>query len=153
AGESMLEDFLGFSDLSMTDAVEPILRYARQWGTLDLCSQHRLPLSHNPPLVDAFFAAEACFPIGEKPGNQPARRICTGLESGVGPRLDPITEWLRYSRMLRAALQLSIDLDAGRLTTVEDWRKVLTSGQQVADTPTWRLDSAGKKRSAAQVAA
>lgn len=96
----------GFVEL--WDWGEPeIFDYAKKWGVLGIC-QHQLPASHNNYPFGAQYGANACCSL-------PSHR--RGYVSA-----DPIEDWRRLSKRVRAAQNLGGFLNQDKFGRPSDWK-------------------------------
>src|SRR5262249_6654306 len=154
-GPGLLDGFIALASLPLAQARGPIHAYARKWGVLDLCAQHRLPLSHNPFTVDPAWEPVSCVGLtADDPLPIPWKLLCSPMESGVGPRIEPLSEWIRFASMVRSALvignRLAIHQEPGE---PEDWLRILPPGYDPSHVLPWRLTRGGRRRAQVQVVA
>jgi hypothetical protein len=126
SGKELLEHFVRLADAP----AERIKAYARRWGVLNIC-EHGLPASHNPPPVPLPPKAllSWCRPLG-----WPANELW-----------EPLEVWRRYSRQMRAFLNIAARLHEGDLGRLEDWR-VLYYQVEDGPVPWWKRVTAADRR-------
>jgi len=127
-GKRMLLDFIQLGE----SADSEILKYARRWGVLMLCSHHQLPSTHNrPPDFLTRRAVEWCLP---------ARR-------------EPLDSWRKFARRARLIVGVAGHLNQGTLFDPRQWLQTIceldapddkTPGAQVL---TGLLGTTSKQRS------
>lgn len=84
---------------------EGIRRFARRWGTLDIC-EHGLPSSHNP---------SASGPQGVDRGNPtPCSPRMRKSGNGRWEKFEPLEEWRHYSQQIAGMLLLAANVLSGR---------------------------------------
>jgi len=90
-GVGLLEDFALLDVLDDDD----ILKYARQWGVLEIC-KHGLPTSHNP---------DGCRPL-------PTRR--------AGLNWEPLEDWRFWATQANRIMEVAAYTQMGRLVSIDD---------------------------------
>jgi hypothetical protein len=107
-GAGLLVDFVQLSDWEE----KRILEYARKWGVLGICCHH-LPCSHSNYPFGGQFGVQSCRPFSSH------RR---GYLSA-----DPIEDWRRLSRRVRAVQDLGAHLNQGKTGAKLDWTLVTSN--------------------------
>ena len=113
-----VETFVQFLQLGNASDRE-ILKYAQRWGVLNLCKQHRKPVSHN--LYCDPFEAEPLMPL-VPPGSVVVVRSDHESEG------EPVSEWRRWARIAMAIVNISRQLDDGNRGDMKDWQALIDSG-------------------------
>ncbi|GEM_PF-2565249 len=111
---------------------EDVLRFARQYGVLELC-EHGLPATHNPrflsiPLIGLVQGPSLWVPVGVGVREEPSflieergkRPWCEGLGS------ERIDTWLFWSRQAASILNVANALAKDVPTQQTDWEIILT---------------------------
>lgn len=100
----VVEDDVGILDafVQLADGeAEDILRFARNFGPLQLC-RHGLPASHNPQRVPLTAGARWCDPVG----------------------LEPIYLWHQFAKEAKGLLNLAAACHRGKWGSPEDYKAV-----------------------------
>lgn len=103
SGTGLLE---GFIALGQGPDVPPerIRDYARRWGTLGLCADHRLPCSHNAP---GFYAVQRLLLDGDIPPGS----ACSPRPHPSGGHAEPILSWRFYAHQMATVFGAACLLD------------------------------------------
>jgi hypothetical protein len=108
-----LMDFVNLADESAADDKD-VLRFAKRWGTLNLCKDHLTPINTNH--VAEFWVNHLGGFLFKRGTDQ-----CRDLES---PRLrtgEPVSEYRRWARAARALLTVSGWHEDKKLGSDKDW--------------------------------
>lgn len=87
-------DFLTLGDVEAS--ARDVLAYARKWGVLNLCRDHKLPVSHD--------------------------ERCVSFERVTNSKGEPVGEWHRFARIAGAVLNISQNLTDGGIGKSIDWQ-------------------------------
>ena len=102
-GRELIEDFIRLHD----SPPDQIVKYAKRWGVLGLCS-HGLPASHSfPSFVSKI---EVCEPV-------PAKR-------GSGYSEESLEKWRDFSKQADGLLNIAAQVHKGLRVRPEDWEVV-----------------------------
>ena len=125
----------GFLDLASGSDTD-ILNYARRWGVLSLCREHSVPSSH----------AVGCVPYECKLVGG------TTLPDDFNrPMGEPVSEWRRWSRIVRVILNLRAQLEVKRVGSDEQWQ-ALIEDRWLLDPEDWMRDRAKARSNRVELA-
>lgn len=116
SGKGMLEEFLGFADEN--GDLHDILRYAKQWGVLDICTNHGLPGGH---------------PLDLLPANDPSRMVLSCRAHRIpsvfkGDYSESINTWRNYARTMNALLRMVAAAREGEVPRTSDCEAAFDGG-------------------------
>ena len=106
AAEDCLGEFIRLDETSDEEFPARVLALAQRWGLLGICC-HRKPSSHR---ID-----RRCYPLGS---------FGSYANPATVSPWEPIEAWRRYSRQLRAILNIAVDLQLDRPGSSRDWAAV-----------------------------
>lgn len=128
AHDQTAADPLAFHQFLRVDAQDPqqIANFARRWGVLGLCDQHRMPVGH--PLQHEMLSGEHCWPKKVK-------------RDGATWFAEPISVWQRVSEKSAVMIRVARKIAQMNPGDPEEWASI--RGGWNVDNPIWlNLNSA-----------
>lgn len=115
----LLPEFIRLSnEIEPENFARKVVGFAQKWGNLDLCSEHQMPASHN-------YNCEPSIPY--------KRVILRPIDSSNISEnnqiySEPLSGWRNYSLFAKTLLNLTTNLQEGKLGEEEDWQTLHSIG-------------------------